>query len=187
MRRASAALLALAVLTGCGGESSSERIRKAANATATPVADTRPADDDGDDKTIPLDLYRLRADKLCETVAIRGSARLAPLQAKVRAKPTLARVMKLNAAAADFVEPLFEELAALPPPKGREQEVRRMNQLGAATIRYLKRTVRSYEAGDVPAAKRALRVNVSAARAYGESVRRLGLEECGSQYVYPGR
>jgi len=69
----------------------------------------------------------------------------------VRAKPTLARVMKLNAAAADFVEPLFEELAALPPPK------------------------------------RALRVNVSAARAYGESVRRLGLEECASQYVYPGR
>jgi hypothetical protein len=186
MRRLSGALLVLAVLAGCGGESSSERIRKAASATATPVADTR-SDDDGAGGTVPLDVYRLRADKLCETVAIRGSARLAPLQAKVREKPTLARVMKLNAAAAEFVEPLFEELAALPRPKGREQEVRRMTRLGAATIRYLKRTVRAYEAGHVSAAKRALRVNVTAASAYAEAARRLGLEECGSQYVYPGR
>jgi hypothetical protein len=72
------------------------------------------------------------------------------------------------------------------PPKGRDPEVRRMEQLGAATIRYLKRTVSAYEAGDVPAAKRALRVNVTTAMAYAKAARRLGLEECGSEYVYPG-
>jgi hypothetical protein len=105
----------------------------------------------------------------------------------MREKPTVARAMKLNAAAVEFSEPLFEELAALPPAKGREEEIRRMNQLGAATIRFLKRSVRAWQAGDVPAAKRALRVNVTSAVAYAKATERLGLEDCGSQYVYPGR
>jgi hypothetical protein len=89
--------------------------------------------------------------------------------------------------AVEFSEPLFEELAALPPAKGREEEIRRMNQLGAATIRFLKRSVRAWQAGDVPAAKRALRVNVTSAVAYAKATEQLGLEDCGSQYVYPGR
>jgi hypothetical protein len=186
MRRASGALLALAMIAGCGGESSSERIRKAANATATPLADTRP-DDDGKDGKVPLELYLLRGEKLCQTATLRMNARLAPLHAEYRAKPTLAREMRLSAAAAESAAPLLAEVAELPLPEGHEAEARRMNRLGAATIRYLRRGVKEYEAGDLRAAERAFRVNRTAAGAFNEAAGKLGFEACVVGEIHPGR
>jgi len=186
MRRASGAVLALAVLAGCGGESSSERIHKAAAATATPMADTRP-DDDGADGRIPLELYLLRGDKLCRTANLRMDARLAPLHAEYRAKPTLAREMRLTAAAAESAAPLLAEVAELPLPEGHEAEARRMNRLAAATLRYLERGVKEYEAGDLRAAGRAFKVNRTAAGAFNEAARGLGFEVCAVGEIHPGR
>ena len=187
MRRAPGALLALlAVLTGCGGESSSERIRKAADATATPMADTRP-DDDREDGKIPLELYLLRGDKHCQTAELRMNARLAPLRAEYRAKPTLAREMRVTAAAAESAAPLLAKVTELPLPEGHEAEARRMNRLGAAMIRYLKRGVKEYEAGDLRAADRAFKVNRTAAGAFNKVARQLGFEVCSVGEIDPGR
>ena len=172
MRRASGALLALAVLAGCGSEP-----EKRAAATATPAA-TRAA------QTIPLAEFIERADAICRRTreSVRPKLRRAERRLASDGKLSVADVMRLNTIGYERNKGTDEKLKTIPRPDAKAGLVRDYIDAVRDSLLSLGDAIRSFEQRDASASQTALRQNRRLAIESARIAAKVGFEECGTEF-----
>jgi len=167
--RAIAAACAVAAVTaaaGCGDESAD---------TAAPKGD------------LPLKSYVTQADSICAAGRINALRTLAPLQVRLTRDRKMSDddAMKLNAAGAKAVRPIFRKIAALGRPSTKAAEASTYLKTNRDTLAALDDAVEAYERGDRAATAKALQRNRAGAADIIRAAKALGLRICGTEFRDP--
>jgi len=169
----SAALVAVLVVPGCGGDSGEE---DRAGTGATPAATATPVEE-----TIPLDQYVSKGDAICRKGGAQARRKLAPLVRRAGSKPSVAEVMRINQAAIEVTAPLHERLVALPDPDERQEAADDMLTAIDESVDELEKAIGYYRVEDVKGMKAAILRNREKAREYARHAKAVGFKECGRE------
>jgi hypothetical protein len=170
MRRLAILVLALAA-TGCGGGDGPDP-------TPTPTLTGR---------TIPLERYIARADRICARGGRKVRERLRPLQAQISADGAVTpdEAMVLNDTGGKLARFVLDDLAALPPPDRRREAAEAYTRALRDTLDTLAEAVDDYNAGDRDAAQDALRRNRALAGEIVDAAEAIGFKQCGTELSRP--
>jgi hypothetical protein len=145
--------------------------------------------DDGSDAAlkgdpVPLARFVARADRICRDAQDAAAVTLGSMQQKFGQDGTLTgdEAMIINRKGAELVRPMVQELAALPPPAGREDEANTYLRATEDTLTGLDDAVAAYEKGDKAAINDALERNRERAQDSVEAAKAVGLKVCGTEF-----
>jgi hypothetical protein len=171
MRRLAILVLALAA-AGCGGGGDKP------DPTPTP---------DLSGRTIPLERYIARADRICARGGRKVRERLRPLQAQISADGTVTpdEAMILNDTGGKLARFVLDDIAALPPPDRHREAAEAYTRALRDTLDTLAEAVGRYNPGDRDAAQDALRRNRALAGDIVDAAKAVGFKRCGTELSRP--
>ena len=171
----SAAVVAVALLAGCGGSGGDPTTDKAANtATATATQDASPAD------TMSADAWAKRV----ETICVKSAAKAAEAGKKLHRRSAAAGdseqelAHKTLALTSDLLDPWLDQIEALPKPQGRDQDatefITSMRDVGDL----LGKTATAIKQNDQANGKKLVKQLKAMTVSVRGQARALGIEEC---------
>ena len=159
-------LICLTVLAaGCGGdEPASEKPR----AAATPTAETA--------KTMPADEWSRQVSEMCDENANQAEREVLKIQQEGGSQEEMvARTLERSA---ELSEPFIEEMAALPPPQGKEDQAQRFVAAMRDILPKVQESADALRANDKDASLRASQELLKAAVPARELARDLNIHAC---------
>jgi hypothetical protein len=135
-------------------------------------------------KTIPLERYIIRADRICVRGGRKVRERLRPLQAQVSADGDVTpdEAMILNDTGGKLARFVVDDIAALPPPDRHREAAEAYTRALRDTLDTLAEAVDRYNVGDRDAAQDALRRNRALAGDVVSAAKSVGFKQCGTEF-----
>lgn len=163
------AVIPLTILAACGDDTSG------AGRGAPSPASTSPGD-----RAISFEQWSRRVERLCGQNATRAERKVLELRDQARAKNLsetefVARVLD---ASRDLTAPALDEVDALPPPRGHEQQARQFTASIRKTFPIGKAAAQAIRDNDEKASQRANDALLEAAVPARALARELNVEEC---------